>query len=109
MSRDGFYAVHFQTPNGMGSGVVTLVSGHIRGGDSLLYYMGNYKLDGDNFSGEVTTNSHSEISGMTSVFGRNNVHIALAGKFNGKDATLTGSAQEVPGVPFSASLRWLGP
>jgi T3SS negative regulator,GrlR len=108
MSRDGFYSVHFQTPGGMGSGVVTLLDGLVKGGDSILYYSGSYKLDGDNFSAEVLIDRHSSSPNMQSVFGIDRVHIALNGKFSDSDAVLTGSAKEAPNVPFSAKLRRIG-
>lgn len=109
MSHDGFYAVEFATPMGQGNGVVTLLGGHIRGGDSLLYYIGNYQLVGDNFTADVTTNAHCAQVGMGSVFGRNNVHITLAGKFTGEDATLSGKAAEAPDLKFIAKLKRIGP
>jgi T3SS negative regulator,GrlR len=108
-NRDGFYAVQFQTPMGMGTGIVFLQGGILRGGDSMIYYTGDYQLNGDSFSGEVVTNAHARPPGMASVFGRDNVHITLKGNFSGDDATLTGTAKEAPGVQFSARLKKIGP
>ena len=109
MSHDGFYAIEFSTPLGNGNGVVTLLGGHIRGGDSMIYYVGNYQLDGEHFSADVTTNAHAHEPGMSSVFGRDNVHISLNGAFSGSDAVLTGTAREVPGLKFNAKLKRIGP
>jgi hypothetical protein len=107
--HNGFYSVAFQTPAGAGTGVVFLQDGILRGGDTMIYYVGDYQLNGDTFSGEVTTNAHAKPPGMVSVFGRDNVHISLKGTFSGDDATLTGTAKEVPGVQFSARLKKIGP
>ena len=107
--HEGFYAVEFRTSAGAGTGVVFLKDGHLRGGDSMIYYLGNYTLDGDKFAAEVITNAHARPPGMQSVFGRDNVHIYLQGSFSGKDAKLTGTAKEVPGMTFSATLKRIGP
>ena len=75
----------------------------------MIYYLGNYKLEGNKFTGEVTTNAHAKPPGMISVFGRDNVHINLQGSFSGQDAKLTGTAKEAPGMTFSATLKRIGP
>ncbi len=106
--HEGFYAVEFRAPAGAGTGVVFLKDGHLRGGDSMMYYTGNYKLEGDKFTAEVTTNGHAKPPGMQSVFGRDNVHISLQGSFSGQDAKLTGTAKEAPGMTFSATLKRIG-
>jgi hypothetical protein len=108
-NRDGLYAVQFQTQMGTGTGVVYLHDGILRGGDSMIYYTGDYQLNGDAFSAEVTTNAHARPPGMQSVFGRDNVHITLKGNFSGDDASLTGTAKEAPGVQFTARVKKIGP
>jgi hypothetical protein len=105
MSINGLYGVQFQTPRGGGYGVVILRDGELLGGDTMMYYRGTYKLDGDNFVGQVATGVHARPAGMTSVFGRDTVNLALRGTIRGDEATLTGTAAETPGVQFSATLK----
>ncbi len=45
--KDGLYNIEFATHLGSGAGVVVLRDGKIRGGDSSMYYVGDYSLDGD--------------------------------------------------------------
>ncbi len=56
--QNGLYKIEFQTQLGAGSGVVILHDGQLRGGDSMIYYVGTYKQDGDEFSAEVRTDAH---------------------------------------------------
>lgn len=108
-NQDGLYGVQFQTQRGAGTGVVFLHEGILRGGDSMMYYTGTYQLSGNSFTGEVHAGVHARPAGMASVFGRDDVHITLKGTFSGDNATLTGTAKEVPGAQFSAHLKKIGP
>jgi hypothetical protein len=74
----------------------------------MMYYSGDYQLNGDNFTGEVHAGVHARPPGLVSVFGREDVHITLKGTFSGDSATLTGTAKEVPGVQFKASVKKIG-
>ncbi len=100
--KNGLYKVEFATPLGSGAGVVTLNDGHIAGGDSSMYYVGTYNLDGNNFSGQVQTNKHTV--GLESVFGKDRVSIDLSGTFEGNNATMTGTSKEAPDIGFQARL-----
>ena len=106
--QDGLYKVSFRTPKGTGDGVVVLADGKLRGGDSILYYTGDYSQDGNKFTAKVATNRHSHTPGMSPVFGQDRVNIAVQGTIQGDSAQLTGTAAEVPGVTFQASLTKLG-
>ena len=103
--KNGLYAAEFQTPLGSGTGVVMLLNGLLQGGDTMMYYQGNYTVDGSNFKAEVKTGAHAHPPGMTSVFGRDQVTISLFGTFTGDTLTANGKASEVPNVNFSAKLR----
>jgi hypothetical protein len=103
--QNGLYAAEFQTPLGNGHGVVMLLNGVLQGGDSMMYYQGNYIVDGSSFKADVTTGAHAHPPGMSSVFGRDRVTINLSGTFAGDTLTANGSAAEVPNVNFSAKLK----
>lgn len=106
--RDGLFKVSFQTPLGTGNGVAVLEGGKLRGGDSMMYYAGPYSQDGDKFSAKIATGRHSHVQGMSPVFGQDSVNIAVEGTTQGDSAQMTGTAAEVPGVSFQASLTRLG-
>jgi len=102
--RDGLYRVHFETPSGKGAGVVYIQGGKLWGGDSGLYYVGNYIETGTQLTATVKTNRHSQFPGVISVFGRDQVTIKLVGTVKGDTVTCTGTAAEAPGVTFKAVL-----
>ena len=104
--RDGLYKVQFQVPGDVGTGVVVLEGGKLRGGDSSIYYIGTYTRDGDQFTAQVATNAHTKVPGVrsVSVFGVDKVNITLNGTVNGDSAQMTGTAREAPGVAFQALL-----
>ena len=103
--KEGLYRAEFATEMNSGSGVVFLRDGQIRGGDSAMYYVGAYALDGDVFRGQICAVRHTV--GLDSVFGLNQVDIEFSGSFLGDTATVTGAAKAVPGVEFQAILSFL--
>ncbi|MGE0279264.1 MAG: GrlR family regulatory protein [Rhizobiaceae bacterium] len=105
MLTDGLYRVSFQTPMGMGAGVIVLSGGRMRGGDSSIYYVGTYSQAGDEFTASVATDRHT--AGLASVFGVDRVHISLRGRIKDGSVTMQGSAAEAPGISFQAMLMKL--
>lgn len=106
--RDGLYRVHFQTPLGWGAGIIHAVGGRLWGGDAALYYTGSYQQSGDDVTAEVTTGRHTQIAGIASVFGRDQVRVTLSGVSSGDVIKLQGRAAEVPEFPFAAELTRIG-
>jgi hypothetical protein len=102
--QNGLYKVEFQTPLGAGAGVVVLQDGKIQGGDSMMYYIGEYAENGQDVSAKVEGKMHTTIPAVASVFGVTHTHIKLAGKSNGNSAEMQGKADEAPNVPFRATL-----
>jgi len=102
--RDGLYKVQFDTQRGTGSGVVFLQGGKLRGGDSRTYYVGTYAENGRQFTARVTTDQHTDVPGMSSVFGVDRAHITLLGTSTVDSAEMTGTAAEAPGISFRARL-----
>jgi hypothetical protein len=103
--RNGLYKVTFSTPLGTGYGVVHAQDGQIRGGDSLIYYVGEYTTNGENMSAVVGTDAHSNVPGMGSVLGPSKATINLSGKVNGDTVTCQGSSPQAPGIAFKATLQ----
>lgn len=106
---NGTYSVEFMTENGNGSGVVVINNGTIRGGDSSMYYVGTMTEKDDEVTAKVRAAIHSQVIGMASVFGVDEVNIELTGKLTSiKDSIhLKGNAQEAPDVEFKALLQKL--
>jgi hypothetical protein len=102
--RDGLYKVQFDTQRGTGSGVVFLQGGKLRGGDSRIYYVGTYDENGGQFSARVTTDQHTDVPGMSSVFGVDRSNINLRGIGTVDSAEMKGTAAEAPGISFRAVL-----
>jgi hypothetical protein len=102
--QNGLYKVEFQTPLGAGAGVIVLRDGKIQGGDSAMYYVGDYSENGQDVTARVEGKMHTNMPGLSSVFGVNHTHIKLSGKTNGDTAVMQGTADEVPNVAFQAKL-----
>jgi hypothetical protein len=105
--QDGLYKVEFQTPLGAGAGVIVLEDGKIRGGDSSMYYVGDFTQSGQSFTARVEGRKHTNTPGMQSVFGVDHTHIKLSGTSSGDTAIVQGKADEAPNVPFQARLTKL--
>ncbi|UNK39387.1 hypothetical protein MNR02_06680 [Shinella sp. H4-D48] len=103
--RDGLYAVQFATPLGAGGGVVYLEAGRLRGGDSAIFYTGDYSVNGDQFSATVSTGRHTQ--GMASVFGIDSVIINVKGQVVGDTVNATGTSPQAPNLQFRATIKRL--
>ena len=100
---DGFYKVRYETALGQGFGVATLLDGQIRGGDGAFYYTGAFTWKGDEFAANVITNRYGDAA-TASVFGKDNVHLALEGRSTDASLNVTGRATEAPDVAFHATF-----
>jgi hypothetical protein len=101
MMRNGSYSAWFRTQLGEGAGVVALSDGVLTGGDSVSVYTGAYALDGDKFTATIAARRRTQ---GPSVFGIDNVDLRLAGKSTPTTASCTGTAAQVPGLTFEATL-----
>lgn len=102
--NEGLYSANFSTPMGSGTGVVMLQAGKLRGGDSMMSYVGTYSVSGSQFTAQFEVKVHSRPPGMSSVFGRDYLHVTASGTFQGNTAQMTATAKEVPGVTLRATL-----
>lgn len=105
--QDGLYKVAFQTPLATGAGVLLLQKGRIWGGDSGFYFSGTYKLNGDQFTGSISANRHTAVTGMVSVFGQDKNDISFSGISKGKSADVTATSAQVPGIKMQARISRL--
>jgi hypothetical protein len=102
MLTNGKYSAWFKTPNGEGTGIVTLADGTITRGDSFFEYSGSYEQNGDRITATVRTRRVCD--GPPAVFGIDEVELKLEGRSRGEIATCSGIAKQAPGVAFSATL-----
>jgi hypothetical protein len=102
MLVNGKYSAWFKTPNGEGTGIVTLSNGVITGGDSFFEYSGSYEQKGDRVTAVVKTRRVCD--GPPDVFGVDEVELRLEGRTRGEIATCSGTAKQAPGVSFAATL-----
>lgn len=100
--ENGLYSVNFQTPLGQGSGVVTIENDKIQGGDSGLFYHGQYSQNGNDVQATIKTGRHSK--NLESVFGIDEVDIILQGTSQNNTATLNGNSPQAPNISFKVTL-----
>ncbi len=104
---NGLYKVRFETPRGAGTGIVALTDGHLRGGDSSMFYYGTYVANEGTFTADLVTNVHTIAPHKPSIFGRDIVHIHLEGTYFHDYAQVKGHAREVPEIDFKSTLTKL--
>lgn len=100
----GLYAIRFQTPFGAGAGVAYLENGKLRGGDSMMAYVGSFNEANGTLTADVRAYKHTSMPGMASVFGVDEVDIHLTGSVNQGNAALTGTAPQAPGVTLQVTM-----
>lgn len=105
--EDGLYVIRFQTPYGAGAGVANLNDGKLRGGDSMMAYVGSFHLSNGALAAEVRAYKHTSVPGMSSVFGVDEVDITLNGTVSGGNATLVGTSPQAPGVQLQVTMQRL--
>jgi hypothetical protein len=102
MLQNAKYSVWFRTSEGEGHGVISLMDGDVSGGDNISSYTGTYVKDGDKFAATIAVKRHTQ--GQSSVFGIDNVDIALSGKSTPTTASCfwnrqTSSGHDLPSYP----------
>lgn len=105
---DGLWAARFATPAGAGAGVVTLKDGRALGGDSMMAYVGDYTLNGDQIEVKLQVTTHTASPGMVSIFGADDLPLSLQGSVNGGAiVNLTGTTPVAPGVTLKVAMQKL--
>jgi hypothetical protein len=78
------------------------MDGNVSGGDNISSYSGTYVQDGDKFTATIAVRRHTQ--GPPSVFGIDNVEIALSGKSTPRTASCFGTVTQAPDTTFQATL-----
>jgi hypothetical protein len=102
--QEGLYKVEFHTIHGTGSGVVYATGGKLRGGNSGFAFIGAYSGDEDEISVKVSTERHNADPAFIPLFGTDMITLTLKGKNNGSMLDFEGSALQLPGIAFKATL-----
>jgi hypothetical protein len=82
--------------------VVYLLDGKISGGDCFFDYSGSYEVQNDRFTATLITRRRAD--GPTTVFGLDDIEAKLTGLVKGKTIWCQGTAEQVPGLQFEATL-----
>jgi len=102
--ESGLYVIRFETPAGAGAGVAYLENGKLRGGDSMMAYVGSFNEAQGGLTADVLAYKHTDVPGMQSVFGVDKVEIHLKGTVSGGSAALIGEAPQAPGVKLKVLM-----
>jgi len=101
---DGLYKAEFQTPFGKGGAVFFLIDGKLRGGNSALFYVGEYSFNGGQFTATMKTNRHTFDLKVASVFGMDELTVTLEGQVDGDTISIDGIADEVPDMQLHGKM-----
>ncbi len=104
---EGLYAGEFETPFGVGTGVLHLARGQVNGGNSALSYIGEYKLEGNEIKIRIHAKRYAPNVAVASVFGMDDLTIFIEGVIDGKTIKIDGVAEEVPDMQMQGSLKLL--
>lgn len=103
---DGLWTAEFgSTADMFGSGVIVFRDGKILGGDATHFYVGEYKLSGNDF--EATIRVSPFIDGAESIFGTRgqDLTLGLKGSLTAeRQAIAQGQPQGMPNVRFGLKL-----
>ncbi len=102
--QEGLYKVEFHTVHGTGTGVIYAVGGKLRGSNSAFAFIGNYTDKGDGIQVKITTQRHNPDPAFKPLFGADMVTLTLRGVDDGGMVDFEGTALQLPGVTFKATL-----
>ena len=102
--QEGLYKVEFHTVHGTGTGVIYAHSGKLRGGNSAFAFIGSYRSEGAAINVKVSTERHNADPAFRPLFGTDMITLTLKGQDNGAMVDFEGSALQLPGIAFKATL-----
>ncbi|WP_169568809.1 GrlR family regulatory protein [Sneathiella limimaris] len=102
--QEGLYTGEFETPFGKGTGVLHFSNGEINGGNSALFYVGTYSVDGNTLNAEVRTKRFTISGEVASIFGVDDITIHMEGEIDGDTIVIDGVADEVPDMQMRGKL-----
>jgi hypothetical protein len=100
----GLYKVQFHTVHGTGSGVIYVIDGKLRDGNSAFAFVGSYSGQGDSIQVRIATERHNDDPQFKPLFGTDRITLTLRGKDSGNMIDFEGTALQLPGVAFRATM-----
>ena len=102
--RQGLYKVDFHTVHGTGCGVVNMVGGKMRGGNSAFAFIGTYTGADDSLKAKISTERYNHDPAFRPLFGTDRITLTLSGRADGDVVEFEGSALQLPGLAFRAVM-----
>ena len=84
--------------------MIYAVGGKLRGGNSAFAFIGNYADRTDGIHAKVTTERHNPDPAFKPLFGIDMITVMLKGTTDGNMIDFEGTALQLPGVSFKATL-----
>ena len=110
---NGLYTIRIEMKDGKrgrATGVIMLLDGQIRGGDTYFYYTGSYSFKNGKWRGDLITQQHTEAVGKNLAFGGREVSCGFTGVYSDGEAAVEGTALVgKTSVSFSAVLKLQAP
>jgi T3SS negative regulator,GrlR len=110
---NGLYTIRIEMKDGKrgrATGVIMLLDGQIRGGDTYFYYTGSYSFKNGKWRGDLITHQHTEAVGKNLAFGGREVSCGFTGVYSDEEAGVEGTALVgKTSVSFSAVLKLQAP
>ena len=106
--REGLYKVNYHTVHGTGCGVLYVMDGKLRGGNSAFAFVGSYRGEGDSIKAKISTERHNDDPAFQPLFGTDRITLTLSGREDDHMAEFEGNALQRPGVAFRAQMVWIG-
>lgn len=94
---EALWSVEFQSSFGMqGNGVAVFETGRVLGGDSMMTYVGSFKVENNLIHADIAVTKYANTPGMASVVGLNSFNLRVTGKPDQASMTLSGYVVEDP-------------
>lgn len=84
--------------------MIYAINGKLRGGNSAFAFIGSYADQPDGIQVKVTTQRHNADPAFKPLFGTDMITLTLKGAADGSMVDFEGTALQLPGVRFRATL-----
>jgi hypothetical protein len=105
---EGLYVVNFGVPSYFGSGVIVLETQRFFGGDSMYYWIGDYRTDRGNIVANGTVTLHTPIANIPTIFGdvTGEFRVELTGRIGDRRIDGFMSRPDMPGFVLPVVLTF---
>jgi hypothetical protein len=106
---EALYVTRFAAvPGGYGAGVVVLETDRLYGGDSMYYWIGTYRVEGNRITARATVRRHTAVANLGTIFGDapETFEVELTGEFSGEDISCIMARSDMPGTGAAVILEY---